>query len=288
MTPFQSSAAHANQSPMPPMDRRLLRGFERLSVPMLESIAGNESLRNGLHHTIGRMNGAVIEWVTGPSWEIHGFEPIQTLRAPQGLIMVSNHRSFFDMFVISTVINRRTSLMQRITFPVRSNFYYTHPLGAALNLAISGASMWPPVFRDDRRRLLNPIGMDQLAATLKTGVAIGLHPEGKRNKGSDPYDFLPAKPGLGQLLSRVHQDTVVLPVFIAGLSNEVLVEFKRNRKPPGQRGEPVRMRFAKPLHARDLQATGLDALGMTEAVFSQVRELAEVDRAERQARPMRH
>jgi 1-acyl-sn-glycerol-3-phosphate acyltransferase len=267
------------------MDRKLLRGFERVSVPTLEFIAQRQGLRTALHTVIGNVNALWIELLTSPTWEVHDFEPIAQLDAPQGIIMVSNHRSFFDMFVISTVIQRRTHLLQRVSYPVRSEFFYTHPLGVVLNVAISGASMWPPVFRDDRRRRLNPIGMDQLAATLHRGMGIGLHPEGTRNKGSDPYTFLPLKPGLGQLLTRVHPDTVVLPAFIAGLSNDVATEVVRNRKPPGQRGEPVRIRYAKPLLARDLQVLGDDPMVLTEAAFAPVSALAEVDRQDRAGHP---
>lgn len=271
--------------PLPPMDRTLLRGFERVSVPTLEFIARHQGMRTALHTILGNFNAAWIERVTSPTWEVHGFEPVAELDAPQGLIMLSNHRSFFDMFVISTVIQRRTHLLQRVNYPVRSEFFYTHPLGVVLNIAISGASMWPPVFRDDRRRQLNPIGMDQLAATLQRGMGIGLHPEGTRNKSSDPYSFLPLKPGLGQLLTRVHPDTVVLPAFIAGLSNDVATEVKRNRRPAGHKGEPVRIRYARPMRAAELQALGSDPMVLTEAAFAPVRQLAEVDRQDRLGHP---
>jgi 1-acyl-sn-glycerol-3-phosphate acyltransferase len=275
----------SHRIPLPPMDRKLLRGFERVSVPALEFIAQRQGLRTAIHALVGNVNAKGIELLTSPTWEIHDFEPIAQLDAPHGIIMLSNHRSFFDMFVISTVIQRRTHLLQRVSYPVRSEFFYTHPLGVVLNVAISGASMWPPVFRDERRRRLNPIGLDQLAATLQRGMGIGLHPEGKRNKGKDPYQFLPLKPGLGQLLTRVHPDTVVLPAFIAGLSNDVATEVVRNRKPPGQRGEPVRIRYGKPIAAGHLQALGEDPMVLTEAAFAPVRALAEIDREDRASHP---
>mgnify|MGYP001480307136 CR=1 FL=1 len=31
------------------------------------------------------------------------------------------------------------------------------------------------------------------------GTVVGLHPEGTRGKGPDPYTFLPAQPGVGKL-----------------------------------------------------------------------------------------
>ncbi len=58
--------------------------------------------------------------------------------------MVSNHRSFFDLYVVSSVIVKR-GLEQRLMFPVRSQFFYDSPLGLAVNGAMSFFAMYPPV-----------------------------------------------------------------------------------------------------------------------------------------------
>lgn len=261
---------------LPPMPRRLLRGFERVSVPTMEALHNSVMARRVLHGTLGRFNNAWIEATNGRLWDVRGFERVASLDAPSGVVLVSNHRSFFDMFVISSILNSRTPLLERVCYPVRSEFFYSNPLGLVLNVGVSGAAMWPPVFRDERRRELNPTGMDQLAASLTRGMAIGLHPEGKRNKSRDPYDFLPLKPGLGQLLERAPADTWVLPAFIAGLSNDIVREVGRGLR---RQGEPVRVRFAEPMRAAELQALS-DPMAMTTAVFARVRSEAVLDCAE--------
>lgn len=263
------------------MDRQHLRGFERVSVPVMEHINSRPAMRTLLHASVGAFNAAWIEATTGPMWRLSGLEHALQLQAPRGLILVSNHRSFFDMFVIGTVLKRRTRLLKHVTFPVRSEFFYTHPLGLLLNVSISGASMWPPVFRDERRRTLNPTGWQQLATTLGPGAVVGMHPEGTRGKGPDPYAFLPLKPGLGQLLDACDPEVRVLPAFIAGLSNDIVREVRRGLLPSAQRGEPIRIRFGAPVRAAEVH--GLEPGVATEQVFAPIRELAEQDRAEREA-----
>ena len=86
---------------LPPMPRALLRGFERVSVPTMELLHDSPRLGRLLHATLGRVNNLWIEATNGRLWQIHGFDRIASLDAPDGVVMVSNHRSFFDMFVIS-------------------------------------------------------------------------------------------------------------------------------------------------------------------------------------------
>lgn len=260
---------------MPTMPRHLLRGFERISVPLLEATNRLPGFRRILHFVSGWLNAAWIYAATARRWNITGLETVQTLDAPGGIILVSNHRSFFDMFVISTILKFRTHLLTRVAYPVRSSFFYTNPLGVLLNYMVAGASMWPPVFRDDRRRTLNPVGMRQLAHTLGKGAVVGMHPEGTRSHHSDPCEFLPRKPGLGQLLAVCAPDVVVLPVFIYGLSSDIVLEIWRRRDLPSL---PIKVNFGPPLRVADLQAQAQkDPLATTELVFEHVQRLAEFD-----------
>ncbi|MBM4344539.1 MAG: 1-acyl-sn-glycerol-3-phosphate acyltransferase [Deltaproteobacteria bacterium] len=267
-------------SDIPPMPRDQLRGFERIAVPFIEGINRRPRVVRAIHATLGKVNGATILVGLRHLLAPRGLEHLDRLAAPKGLVLVSNHRSFFDMYVISAYVTHHTPLMKALLFPVRANFFYTHPLGALVNFAASGAVMWPPVFRDERKRLLNAVGFRQMAAALGPGVVIGIHPEGTRGKGRDPYTYLPVKPGLGMLVAEVDPEVRILPVFIAGMSSSFQREFGRNLRPKGQRGEPIRVRFGAALRAGDLQAQGLDAAQATEVVFQRVRELGEFDRQE--------
>jgi 1-acyl-sn-glycerol-3-phosphate acyltransferase len=60
-----------------------------------------------------------------------------------------------------------------------------------------------------------------------------MHPEGTRNLGADPYTLLPARPGIGRL---VHTARVpVVPVFINGLSNDVVQQVRGNFSGTGRK-----------------------------------------------------
>ena len=263
---------------MPSMPVADLRGFERVSVPFLEAINRRPVVRRALHDSLGWLFANVVRIVTGPRWRVFGLENVRSLAADDGVILAANHRSFFDLFVASTIVKFKTPLMRQVAYPVRAEFFYTHPLGVAINFAVAGATMWPPVFRDERRRVLNPIGFQQLAATLGRGCIIGIHPEGTRGKGDDPYSYLKLKPGLGQLVAGCASGVLVVPVFVGGLSNDVKVEIARSfgRKP--RKPQPIRVWFGEPLRADALQPLAEPA-AMTEAVFARVRALGEADRA---------
>ncbi len=260
------------------MNRALLRGFERLAVPALETLHSRPGLRQAMHATVGKFNGMWIEASTHRLWQVEQFDNVATLKAPRGLVLVSNHRSFFDMYLLSTLLNQRTNLLKRVCFPVRSEFFYTHPVGMLLNVSVSGGAMWPPVFRDGSRRELNRTGFAQIGETLIEGSVVGIHPEGKRNPGDDPYTYLPLKRGLGMLVEACDAETLVLPCFICGVSNDVRQLTTRGWRYGEPRGEMIRMWFGEPMRVGDLQATGDDAMGITERVFAEVRALGERDR----------
>jgi 1-acyl-sn-glycerol-3-phosphate acyltransferase len=111
-------------------------------------------------------------------------------------------------------------LPHRLVFPVRANFFYDTPLGFLVNGIMSFFAMYPPIFRDRSKFVLNVDSVGELVWLLQRGGSFaGLHPEGMRNLSDDPYRFLPAQPGIGKV---IHEAKVgVLPVFINGLSNDL-------------------------------------------------------------------
>ena len=78
--------------------------------------------------------------------------------------------------------------------------------------------------------------MIRLASEDK-GNIIGFHPEGKRNFSADPYDLLPAQPGIGKVI--LNAEPQVIPVFIAGLGNDLPKQILGN----WTGGEKVRIWF---------------------------------------------
>lgn len=264
-------------TPMPHMPLSELRGFEKVAVPTIEAIAARPAISRAIHRTLGQINGSLILAAMDPVLLPLGLPNLLSTAAPKGLILVANHRSFLDMYVIASYVTRRTPLMKSLLFPVRENFFYTSPVGLAVNLIASGGTMWPPVFRDARKRVLNPIAFRQIAHVLGAGVVVGIHPEGTRGKGPDPHVFLPLKPGLGSLVAAVDPEVKVMPVFIAGMSSSVANEFSRGWVRRGARVELVRVHFGAALRAGDVCAAHSDPLAVTEAVFDHVRALSRDD-----------
>jgi 1-acyl-sn-glycerol-3-phosphate acyltransferase len=158
-------------------------------------------------------------WITRATNHLHRVHHIERLRPlvpNQSFILVSNHRSFFDLYVLTATL-LRWGMRQRIVFPVRSTFFYDTIPGFFVNGVMSFFAMYPPLFRDRQRAPLNRLCLEELAGLLRAGeTLVGIHPEGRRNPGSDPYDLLPAKSGVGRLICAA-PGVPVIPVFINGL-----------------------------------------------------------------------
>jgi 1-acyl-sn-glycerol-3-phosphate acyltransferase len=160
---------------------------------------------------------------------IHGAERLASIPKGAPLLVLANHRSFFDLFIIGWVLMNRCGLRRRIVFPVRANFFYENPLGLLINVLMSGGAMFPPFFRNKALGGFNEHALGLLVARLhEQGTLVGFHPEGTRNKSDDPYTLLPAQLGAGLLALKTRPDSVVIPAFVNGLSNSVGREFWNN------------------------------------------------------------
>lgn len=177
---------------------------------------------------------------------VFGIENIERSDVSRPLLLVANHRSFFDMYTVSSVIFRRTHRPITLFFPVRAKFFYTNPVGWFVNLVMGWWSMYPPFFREAReaeKREFDKFSMRELTRICSEGHGhvIGFHPEGKRNLGDDPYSFLPAQPGIGKIILASRPQ--VVPVFIAGLGNDLPKQILGN----WTGGEKIRIWFGEPI-----------------------------------------
>lgn len=173
---------------------------------------------------------------------VRGLENFENMDETRPLLLVSNHRSFFDMYTVSSVLFRRTKRPIRLYFPVRAKFFYDSPIGWFVNLVMGWWAMYPPFFREAgnaEKREFDKFSLRKLIelSTTGEGNVIGFHPEGKRNLNDDPYNFLPAQPGIGKVIYEAKPQ--VLPVFIAGLNNDLPKQILGN----WFGGEKVRIRF---------------------------------------------
>ena len=159
--------------------------------------------------------------------EIRGLDKVKALPPDASILLVANHRTFFDLFVLGWIMWQRAHLKQRLNFPVRGNFFYENPLGLMVCAGMSGGTMFPPFFRPAEKKPFNKYSLGILIEKLKTpGQIVGFHPEGTRSKTDDPYTLLPAQPGGGELAIKARP--YVVPAFITGLTNSMGSEFKAN------------------------------------------------------------
>jgi 1-acyl-sn-glycerol-3-phosphate acyltransferase len=171
-----------------------------------------------------------------------------------GVVLCLNHRSYFDAYITMWAIYEQgTSWVRKMFFPVRSNFFYERPLGAAVNLLVGGGTLYPPIFRDSSKSELNRDALRRVVGYLgEPGVLVGMHPEGTRNKGSDPYDLLPAQPGVGQIVLQARP--VVVPAFVNGLSNSYVEDITSTYRRDIRRDNPVIVACGNALDYADLAA----------------------------------
>ena len=185
-----------------------------------------------------------IGMALGPILEVHGLENILATSRDRPLLLVSNHRSFFDLYVVMSTLSGGPGMAGDLLSgpgPVllSDRRWALSQRGGCLVDHVS------PVLLPARpgRRRFDQWALEHLVDLCREGPGrlIGFHPEGTRNKGNDPYALLPAHPGVGRLIHEARPQ--VVPVFINGLSNN-LPEMIGRRWTGGER---VRIWFGPPL-----------------------------------------
>ncbi|CAN5924882.1 hypothetical protein BH11MYX4_BH11MYX4_48880 [soil metagenome] len=231
-------------APLTRFERASFRLADLLAAPSLTPLSANWN---------SVVMGALIWSCGGRRFKIHGLENLAGYGKKDSILLVANHRSFFDFFTITALLYWRTRLTKRIFFPVRQNFFYDHPLGPAVNFAMSGMRMFPPIMRDKEKKGFNTYSVARCIEELNRpdiGTVLGIHPEGTRNKGDDPYAFLPAQPGVGRVAlgaTRAH----VIPVFVLGMAQSITGEWRKNIFEADT--QPVDVYFGKPIDFSDLR-----------------------------------
>jgi len=211
-----------------------------------------------------------------------GLEDLMALRPTAGVMLVANHRSFFDSYcMLLACYMGPVPWSKSLQFPVRSNFFYDKPLGIVINAAIAGGAMYPPIFRQAERRQLNDEALGRMVEILqRPGSVLGMHPEGTRGKGPDPYALLPAQPGVGKvaLLAK----PMIVPAFINGLGNNILEDIRINFTKEARRGKAIITVFGPPIDYEDLKAEKPRPTLYKKAAdrfMIEVKKLSEIERA---------
>lgn len=234
--------AHGNVEPSRE-DLAPLRWFERLAFRWCHVVNSWPWLKRLSQVFLLRVGTLWVWFCTRHLVRIDGADVLKALDPKQPLLLCANHRSFFDMYVLACYFSRITGRMPNLYFPVRANFFYEHPLGLFVNMVMAAFAMYPPIFRQPEKKAFNFFALARtVSLAQKNGNLVGFHPEGTRGKGPNPYELLPAQPGVGQIIYEAKP--TVLPVFLNGLNNHLSRQIWGNFS---RKGTPVWIVFGKPL-----------------------------------------
>ena len=219
-----------------------LSSVERLQIRAIRHTFEQPLLDRSVRRLQRLVGSRWITAFTSNLAQLHGLENVPQLDPAKSYILVSNHRSFFDLYVVTGNLVQR-GMQHRILFPVRAKFFYDAPLGFVVNGVMSFFAMYPPIYRERSRAALNLLSLDEIVYRLKQGgYFAGIHPEGTRKLDDDPYTFLPAQSGVGRVIHKSR--AVVLPVFVNGLINDLPKQVRSNFD---RTGRPIHVVFGAPI-----------------------------------------
>ncbi|MFL5451865.1 MAG: lysophospholipid acyltransferase family protein [Myxococcales bacterium] len=242
------SAKDPDRRPLSGPPFEVLRPFERFAFRLMRFFNVGRGVRASM-----AWQWVVLTWLFGMFVHrrivVRGWDRLQSIPEKASIMMVTNHRTFFDQFIIGWLLFLSPRHHRKSSFPVRANFFYEHPAGLLITLLLSGGSMFPPFFRRPEAKAFNKYSLGILTDLLRQpGNLIGFHPEGTRNKGPDPYHLLPAQPGAGEVALKARP--IIVPAFITGLTNDLLSELWANIR--GKR--PIVIVFGNPVDVSDWPA----------------------------------
>lgn len=265
-----------------PEELAVLSGMERVAFRVAHRMnrGGWKRFWTFCQRTVG---AGWIHLATYNLMRVYGLEHVEAAGRERPLLLVANHRSFFDMYAVSSVLFRRTKGERRLFFPVRGRFFYESPTGMLVNMLMGWWSMYPPFFATGERPIVEKREFDKFSMRLLVelcregeGHVVGFHPEGRRNRAADPYSFLRPQPGVGKLIKEAAPH--VIPVFIAGLGNSLAQQVAANWRG----GEPVRIHFGAQLELSE-HLSKRDSVRaykeIADLVMEKIGELAEQDRS---------
>jgi len=111
--------------------------------------------------------------------EVYGLENIEAASRARPILLAANHRSFFDMYTVSTVLFRNTSWRKQLFFPVRGRFFYDSPTGLFVNLVMGWWSMYPPFFASGENPIIEKriqVDANALGSTDRASALAGPGP----------------------------------------------------------------------------------------------------------------
>ena len=173
----------------------------------------------------------------------------RNIPATGGVMLVSNHLSSLDVFLLGFGVERP------LNYVARSTLFF--PVLGPLIRSVGGF----PIQREG----MGASGMKETLKRLRAGGIVTLFPEGTRSADGE---LAPLKPGIALLVSRA--GVPVVPAGIAGTFRA----WPRGRLLPVPR--PVRIHYGPPILPADLE--GLDPRAITALIQDRIGECIEIAR----------
>jgi 1-acyl-sn-glycerol-3-phosphate acyltransferase len=236
---IQPLMLHPSPEQLAPLSR-----MERAAFRLCHEVNNRPLLKSSAHAWLKHIGCGWVHYCSRNLSYAYELNHLRSLNPDRGVVVVANHRSFFDLYVLTNTILRSTTWVKQMYFPVRSSYFYDRPDGVVVNALMSALAMYPPIMRAPSKRDFNKFSVEQLAQIAgHKGCLVGIHPEGTRSKTDDPYTLLPGQPGVGQIIH--HARPIVIPAFILGLCNSFPEQVARNFN---GKGEPITMLFGPPVN----------------------------------------
>ena len=257
----------------------MLTRTERLIHAAARGVNHRPALKRWSHGFLKTVGAAWVHYCSRNLLHLTNVEALTALEPDRGVIIAANHRSYADMYLVSSVLLPRCRWIERMYFPVRSEFIYDRIGGLVVNAMVAGMAMYPPVHRQPARRALNRDAVDFVVRELgRPGTVVGMHPEGRRSTTADPYTLLPAQPGLGEIVHRARP--IVVPAFIAGVPENLVAGVRANFG-HGDTPPAITIAFGEPRtldEYGDAPAGARTSLRIAEAIRADIERLGACDR----------
>ncbi|MCR5226616.1 MAG: 1-acyl-sn-glycerol-3-phosphate acyltransferase [Eubacterium sp.] len=167
--------------------------------------------------------------IAGTKVEVRGAENLEKIPKEQGVLFIGNHRSFFDVIILQTIVDRPMG------FIAKSDFKKV-PLFSRWVMDIGSIFM----DRKDVRAGLESIKTG--TEYMSKGLSLGLYPEGTR---SHTKELLPFKKG-GYRMAKNSKSPIVL---VAATGTDDVFE---NNKPIALKKKTVIFEFSAPVYPHEM------------------------------------
>jgi len=168
--------------------------------------------------------------MVGTKIEIKGKENLAKVPSDKGILFIGNHRSYFDIIILQTIVDRPLGFIAKKEFKKVPLFsWWVADIGSLF------------LDRKDIRAGLETINTG--TEYMKQGLSLGLFPEGTRNHGKE---MLPFKTG-GYRMAEKSGSPMVL-CALTGFDNIL-----ENNKPFGLKKCKVTVEFSEPFYPHEME-----------------------------------